>query len=493
MLASVRRGARIHLVATAFVAAACGASRPSGAPLAVVVAPNGAPSASATTPSHEEPSPTTTKGAHADDGEPMIAACAPDGPDAKAARAQIDDIDKKVRALAANASADPVTHDIEQLLDGPCFKIAVPPEPLAPDSGLSLKAFWNGGAKWWLDNQLDLGKTGDRWFVVASSSVHTLASDFNPTSPLLPLLCPADAALPDSTAACGRETLGWLHRARDAYARFDEARRAHAMDADADAVPPPSPNRCEKRAQADDEKHAYSNYSSCMSLAPIRVAVLPLGRFAAPKDGWLVVRGTRGHHSWCDGISAFDLASGAFYGVKMCQGMAVSAGAQPQIETKLGRVPIDAIREAALMIMLTDFAQEHSVTRTVGWAMPKDMKVHVPPDLGRTITLGANGWSSGRTVLEASWVRAGKGQARATVEWPDSDDAKHAHATELLDVAEQGFVEGCPPAKLPRMPWSALGPRTNDKTFMPDYDTRPPFTDLRDAFDALSRSACKKN
>jgi hypothetical protein len=280
-----------------------------------------------------------------------------------------------------------------------------------------------------------------------------------------------------------------MQRARGAYARFDEARRAHATDADADALPPPSPTRCEKRAEADDQKHAYSNYAFCMNQAQSRVAVLPLGRFAAPKDGWLVVRGTRGHHSYCDGISAFDLASGAFYGVELCQGIAVST-TQPQIATKLGRVPLDAIREAALMILLTDFAQEHTPTLSAGWSMPKDMKVQVPPDMGRTYHLGGYGWSSARTVLEASWIRAGKGQARATVHWPDSDDAPYAHATELLQIAEQGLVEGCPPVKLPRMPWSALGPRTNDKTFMPDYDTKQRFSDLRDAFDALSRATC---
>jgi hypothetical protein len=76
------------------------------------------------------------------------------------------------------------------------------------------------------------------------------------------------------------------------------------------------------------------------------------------------------------------------------------------------------------------------------------------------------------------------------VQWPDSDDAAHAHATELLHVAEQGFVEGCPPAKPPKIPWSALGPRTDDKAFMPDYDARQPYADLRDAFDKMARMTC---
>ena len=36
--------------------------------------------------------------------------------------------------------------------------------------------------------------------------------------------------------------------------------------------------------------------------------------------------------------------------------------------------------------------------------------------------------------------------------WPDSYDAAENHAAALLDVAEEGFVERCPPRPVPSLP-----------------------------------------
>ena len=101
------------------------------------------------------------------------------------------------------------------------------------------------------------------------------------------------------------------------------------------------------------------------------------------------------------------------------------------------------------------------------------------------------GWSSGRTVLEVSWVRAGVAQARGGVNWPDADGATHQHATELLTIAEMGLTQGCAPAKLPRIPWGTLGQRAESDGYAPKVDANPVYGDLRDAMEALrSRPIC---
>jgi hypothetical protein len=53
-------------------------------------------------------------------------------------------------------------------------------------------------------------------------------------------------------------------------------------------------------------------------------------------------------------------------------------------------------------------------------------------------------------------------RAEGEVAWPMSYDRAEAHAVALLDIAERGFVEGCPPSTPPKSasPWR---PRVNHR------------------------------
>lgn len=422
----------------------------------------------------------------------MVRACDPKSPRGLAAKAKLDAIDGRIHKLAASADARGLQKEIEKLLsDDPCFALAAAttPYPMEFDSGLSLRSFWEQGGHYWLSSQLELVGTETPYLVVPPTSRRSLASDVQTVHPLAPLLCPADAAMPGSTSTCGADTLGWMHRADVDLARASAASHRALARSSPDAEPPPSRERCVKKAAESPAAEQFLAFASCITQVPERADTLPLGRFAAPKDGWLLVRGRRGHYSGCEQIRAYDLATGATYVAKSCFGM---TAAPNQHSAEIGRVPVDAIREAALMIFLSVLADRDVVRGGEGHAIPSGIVPMVPAGVGAGIGLSGFGWSSGRTVMEVAWVRAGRGQARATVEWPDSDVPARQHATDLLAVAEKGFSGGtCAPAALPAMPWGALGPRVEKTGYMPAFDDQPVYGQLRTDFEALrSRAAC---
>lgn len=440
----------------------------------------------------------------------VVRPCAKDTDDAKAAATQIDALDAKIDALAANASGEAVGKEIESLLEGPCFGLVSAPYPFEFDSGLAVKKWWLDGGKWWLENQLALGLPRDpaampgttHHLVVPPTARKSLAADVHKKSPLLPLLCPADAALPDSKSTCGRETRGWMFRAEMAFSHAVEAKRSKFLDLSPQPEPPPTREKCLADAKAAPAELAFSKYSECVHETAQRTDALPLGRYAAPTEGWIVLRGRRGHHGFCDEIRAYDLATGSAYIAKSCGGLVLMPGgsvngpatsATRQSSALVGRLPIEPLREAALLIMLSETADHDAVLSAFGWFIPPEIAIQMPERRHGGLGM-SGGWSSGRTVMEASWVLGGRGQARAAVHWPDADEAAREHATELLAIAELGFVSGCAPAAMPELPWASMGARLDKgENYIQTFDDSPVFAQLRAELDRLrARPLCKK-
>lgn len=419
----------------------------------------------------------------ADDGE-RVAACDAASAEGKAAHAKLDALDAKVKKLAPSGDPKPLEKELEKLLDDePCFAItaATRPYPMTFDSGLSLHDWWEQGGRWWIESQLVTKGADVHWVVLPPTSRRTLAGDVSTVHPLAPLLCPADAAMPKSASSCGRETLGWIHRADQALALHAAARRAAHLQSEG-AELPATRERCAAKAKAGPASAAYLTYATCMHLGRPTSDALPLGRFAAPKEGWLAIRGRRGHHSGCEELRAYDLATGAAYVAKSCWGFGQQGNRH---STEVGKVPLDALREAALVAFLAELADRDVARSAEGHAVPPGIAIAIPAGVGSGIGLSGFGWSSGRTVLEVGWVRGGRGQARTTVDWPDSDTPAREHAAQLLAVAEAGFVAGCAPAPVPAIPWSSLGPRVDTKGYMPSTDGQPVYGQLEADFSAL--------
>jgi hypothetical protein len=80
-----------------------------------------------------------------------------------------------------------------------------------------------------------------------------------------------------------------------------------------------------------------------------------------------VIHGRRGHYDFCDEIRAYDLATGAAYLAKRCDGLIrlwTGEGCDPdagRIQTQAGQVVRENLREAAWMLLLAPFAGEKAV------------------------------------------------------------------------------------------------------------------------------------
>ena len=115
-------------------------------------------------------------------------------------------------------------------------------------------------------------------------------------------------------------------------------------------------------------------------------SLLPLGRFRAP-HGRLVPEGRRGHYTFCDELRACDLDSGAAYldanrsalafrADRSVDGVATERARRR--ERRQGTLPIDALREAAVAILLSSHMQDDAIPFGVSLAMPAGLDPELP-------------------------------------------------------------------------------------------------------------------
>lgn len=448
--------------------AACAAPvsrRAAVAPLPPTPAPPIAPTPvasvvpSAETPALEPEPPLAAPDEPLEPGDPneTVRACKVDTADAKKAQQAIDAIDAKVMALTADGDPKPVEAEIRRALHLPCLRLGLRDAPtLAADSGYALKQWWkDGGGRWWLRHYLELTipRTPNSFptSVVAPTVRRTLSLETRKKHPLRELLCSVQ------DAACGTETRGWSLRADDFFKRFAAAKRGHWLDGDQKSDAPPSVDVCIARARKGPAAARYVAWRHCLDEARPKVARFPIGAVKAPTRGWLLLRGRRGHYSFCDEVRAYDLATGAAYVAKSCSGLALVSdgsvdGAKTddarKDETLVGTVPRDALREATWMMLLASEVQE-DVVEAWGFALPVGVEPQRPPsEMGSSHSSFTV--SSGQTRLAWSYMPDGASVSSSDLTWPeDYNHPGREHAVSLLRIAEAGFVAGCAPASPP--------------------------------------------
>jgi hypothetical protein len=371
--------------------------------------------------------------------------------------------------------------ELRAMLAEECFKMTLadgPSRTLDFGSGLALRVFWKHGGESWARTYLDLGNpatTPVAWLPPTPRRALTLETA--PGHPLTPLLCPADMAEKTGPGTCGHSAEGYRFRADRALVLRGQ--------------PVPSGD-CAQAAEAAGPEGAYGAWRDCSGAHLPRHDALPYGAFRLPTEGWLLLSGRRGHHAACEEERAYDLSSGAAYIVKKCRSMV--QGPPPALVTLAGRLPLDALREAAWMLLLSATADRRITPSGIGMYLPEGMTVRRrrPRVHGDHIVGGTR--HSGQTTLRLAWVvpsgnkRGGGalvGQASGTFDWPDSPTPARAHAAELLRIAEAGLEVGCPPAALPaRLDWDGAPPIDPTVT-PPPLDEHGP---LRDALQALRKT-----
>ena len=346
------------------------------------------------------------------------------------------------------------------LLTNHCFAFAEHENPrgITAPSVAAFRAWWLAGGHSWLRSYLHLGDP---------SSPEGQKIVLPPAMPQLPRLGSAEKQIPpemlcEPAASCGPIVAGWEARAEAAlrYHAVDNGRAtpAHGIGRSSDKEPKAPKDPClAEAARAAKPSERYMGWRRCVDQQDEPEYGLPFGSFRPLARGWLIVRGRRGHYQFCDEVRAYDLATGAAFVAKDCSGLALrengsvdaAATAQGRVpSTEIGRLPLDALREAAWMLVLAPQVEaRHRHSRTV--PLPKGLRP-IWRILYSTTGRGGSAWgSSAQTVLGWAIVDQGRTVARGRLTWPSSSEPGEHHAAQLLDIAERSLLPGCPPAGLP--------------------------------------------
>ena len=373
----------------------------------------------------------------------VVRACPANSAEARAAAQLLDDMDNALFGVADDADPSALNAQLCALFAHPCFTLlgAMDDEApdLAADSGLAMREFWKRGGSWWFHSALSYtDPNADVW--AAPVMLPTLSLETTPQHRLRPFLC----SLADPR--CGRSSWGWLNRARRALS--DDALRRDA---------PSVHDQCRETAvQQPADRRMYFWYRCIAQYA--RSQALPHGRFRAPERGWFVIHGFRGHYGGCDGIRAYDLATGAAYVAQNCLGMLIDDDkdgnerhfGQRDKPVFAGRVSTDNLRELVLLLALAPEVIDDALP--VGdFERPAEIK----PVMDR---IGDQARPRGKVVVHSSdqtqlvyrYVQDEQVSVKGQLTWPqDHNSAIAQYLVDLLRVVEDGLVEGCAPADLP--------------------------------------------
>lgn len=416
----------------------------------------------------------------------------------RAAQDETGEIAKLVRSLPRDASpADAVTERIVKLFASPCYAggnlaRALDTAKLKAARAFSVARWWESGGHAFLQDALQHANA----IHFAPSIPRMIAPELLPAGdPLRAILCPTSAAECDPVAQgaaldLGRELVrvSLLHALPRATGAPEQA--------------PSSPEACAQTIRKEPPAERLARYAACVDrLVPSRAA-LPEARYRSPK-GWLVLRGRRGHYSFCDEARAYDLETGAAYVASRCGGLVLTTGGAVNqgatrdtgsVKTRVGTLSTDALRRLAMMLWLKESAED-DVREYAKFPVPTGVPM---PDPGSGFLFGfgygRGGWAhSGQTSIQFEISDGKSTLVSGRFVWPDSSDAGNQVVDDLVVSAETTFREGCPRAPLPATlsPAKGLG-GVSSIDASPDA-LRKSADDLAAAFAELRRTkVCKK-
>jgi hypothetical protein len=346
----------------------------------------------------------------------------------------------------------PARTALRQLLASPCFDHALAQLPISADSpelasasSLALRAWWDAGGRYSI--RLLPTRTAD--IVFAPDLRTSLAVETHPGHPLAPILCSV------RDPECGIDTIAWLRDLERDFERvaYRERDRLRGNDELPNTV-----EKCTRRAIAKPRGERFDELVGCAGHLDLRPTLPPLGRYKRP-TGWLVLRGRRGHYSFCDELRAYHLESGSAYVVQRCSDLvlrtngSVNQGvtsANANLTTTVGRLSSDAIGRAALVLALKSQLQDDVRREAVVVQVPAAIAIPAPGTGFGSFGFGGGWGSSSQTRLSYALVQDGKTLASGQLTWPDSSDAGDQVADDLIVSAEATLRTGCPAVALPR-------------------------------------------
>ena len=377
-------------------------------------------------------------------GPSVLRPCEPASSAWRRASGAIDEFEAMLAAAGEHDRAA-LEGAFRSLLGQPCLATHAVPFGMPPAASVEgLRRWWASGGERWLRSM-----ASRREVVFPPREAPALfLEDARGDDPLRVLLCAR------GDRGCGAESAAFVRRAEQAFERY--ARLEWEADG-GDAAFRRAQQKCLRSALRRPSDLRYLDWYGCVAAALPHGYQLPAGRFQVPKHGWLVIEGRRGHHRFCQGVHAFDLATGAAYWSRSCgrlvlerEGRVDAQATQGTQSSKgaAGFVPLAQLREAAWMILFADRVRR-APTSAARVRLPAPLRRALPPGVGVGLP-GRGAGSSANSVLRWSWWEGGIPLAEGTLIWPNPlFAAGEQHAVDLLSAAETSFVEGCPPASLP--------------------------------------------
>ena len=377
---------------------------------------------------------------------PVIRLCDKGSSALAQARKRYDALEQLVEALPADGTAAPFNAQATALYRHECLSVARGDEPMLSFEltfGIEAKTYWGDGLGMWLRSYLDLADGTDSTVWLPPTRRDIVTPQTREDDPLVAWLCSADPQ-----DVCARSVAGWASRAQRYFELWSMSGR------------PSSPD-CVAAASEGPAQGAYTRWRSCVSKALARQPSLPVGGLGLVDTGWVALYGRRGHYAYCDGVTAFDLGSGAYYEFALCNhrpeldGLVRAGAVDPpsrSVEVTVGTIALERVREFAWAMMSARYVQLDVVTdRALGTQLPDDVTVARYDDPFAVTGLGLSGTgSSGSTTLGWTWTqRSGAADVFGELGWSYSGAAGD-YAARLLSVVRLGIQPGCAPESLPQ-------------------------------------------
>jgi hypothetical protein len=372
-----------------------------------------------------------------------VPSCSPTA--AEALEATLGDVDDGIRALRDGDDPAPLLKRLGEAWSHPCLShVARFFSPPRVKTASALKEWRATGVMSALLQSVGgLGDERQFWILPQARP----ALDSEKAAALAPSLCPGDAK---ACSVAGSYILRAEQASRPAPSASDEQDCAQAQEAWEGPV--------ERRPTP------FEAWALCEIDRAERRELFPEGNFKAPEQGWLLLRGRRGHYRFTDEVRAYDLSTGAAYVAQSGSALALRSGGTVDFEetdrarsmrTFTGRVSADQVRELAFILLFRQVPMLRRVTLqslTVPSGVPFTLTALKDGDGFGAVAGGSMWGSTAQTRLAWTLFDHQGVKGTGTLTWPNAWNPMEDHADGLLRVLEAGLVEGCAPAPLPALP-----------------------------------------
>jgi hypothetical protein len=393
-------------------------------------------------------------------GGQYISPCPPESDEARAARRALNQLGQQIRSLSPDEDASSAVKRLSELRDMRCFEGSS--EATRPASGArsaSLKQWWVDGGEAWLRSYLELA-AGSRTIVIPPDMRTTLSAA--PGTALATVVCPSGKRCPESNA--------WKQRTQSAMTAV--------WKADLRSAPRPKgvgfPERkdCVSGLADVPEEERYRALHDCWERSRAKSPVLPLGDVRIPKQGWLILRGRRGHYSFCDELRAYSLETGSAYIAQSCSALSLVTGghvdaratdAGRRVEVTTGRVPVDALRDTTLLLLIGDSVDTAVQAQAERLELPAGLEAGWwRQDHGTGHVSGSTWVSTAQTSIAWAFHPPVASAAEGTFKWPHSSNPAKSLAAKWMGDLEERLEKGCPSERAPTEQLRAMSaPRVN--------------------------------